>query len=58
MDVQQWYMQKVLFYYEDFVYQATELQAMLSTNRVHAEDTCPSVTGFICAKCQNYNICM
>ena len=24
-DVQQWYMQKVLFYYEDFVYQASEL---------------------------------
>ena len=32
---------------------------MLSANKVvHAEDTCTSVTGFICAKCQNYNICM
>ena len=27
---------------------------MLSTNKVvHAEDTCSSVTGFICAKCQS-----
>ena len=40
MDVQQWYMQKVLFYYEDFVYQASELQPMLSANKmVHAENT-------------------
>ena len=33
-------MQKVLFYYEDFVYQASELQPTLLTNKVvHAEDT-------------------
>ena len=39
-NVQQWYMQKVLFYYEDFVYQASELQPTLLTNKVvHAEDT-------------------
>ena len=32
---------------------------MLLTNKVvHAEDTCLPMTGFICAKCQNYNICM
>ena len=44
-NVQQWYMLKVLFYYKDFVYQASELQPMLSTNKVgHAEDTCPFVT--------------
>ena len=41
-DVQRtkWYMQKVLFYYEDFLYQASVLQPMLSTNKVvHAEET-------------------
>ena len=40
-DVQQtkWYMQKFLFYFEDFAYQASELQPILSINKViHAED--------------------
>ena len=33
-------MPKILFYYEDFVYQTSELKPILSTNKVvHAEDT-------------------
>ena len=50
---------KALFHYEDFVYQASELQPMLSTNKVvHAEGTCPSAAGLIYTNCQNYDMCM
>ena len=31
--IQQWCMQKVFFHYEDFVYQASELQPILSTKQ-------------------------
>ena len=52
-DVQQtkWYMQKLLFYYEDFAYQASELKPMLSINKVvHEGWYVPSVktTTYIC----------
>ena len=53
-----WFMQKIHFYDEDHVHQASELEPMLSRNRVvHAENTF-SYQDYVCQVSKLQHICV